>query len=390
MESLSQLLPQEERLAVSNEQKSLKIGLPKEQTFQEHRICLTPDEVAVLVANGHQILIEAGAGEEAHFSDTDYSEAGAEIVYDTQEVFACPIVLKVQPPTTDELAYFNAQSVLLSALQLNTQDKTYFETLAQKQITALAFEYIKDEAENHPIQQSVDELTGIAAVLTASELLAEENRLLLGNITGIPPTEVVLLGANELTKAAAKTALGLGANVKIFAPSLTDLRKLRTHLPSSVYTATLQPQLLREALTHCHVLIGAMSGECRSPIVVTEEMVQQMKRGAVIVDASIGIGGCIETSKLTTLEQLTFTKYEVVHCGVPNLPSRYAHTASTLLSNILLSYLLKIGEEGGVENLLQIDKGFRNGLYSYHGILTHHNISKWFGLPYKPLHLLFL
>ena len=211
MESLSQLLPQEERLAVSNEQKSLKIGLPKEQTFQEHRICLTPDEVAVLVANGHQILIEAGAGEEARFSDTDYSEAGAEIVYDTQEVFACPIVLKVQPPTTDELAYFNAQSVLLSALQLNTQDKTYFETLAQKQITALAFEYIKDEAENHPIQQSVDELTGIAAVLTASELLAEENRLLLGNITGIPPTEVVLLGANELTKAAAKTVLGLDA-----------------------------------------------------------------------------------------------------------------------------------------------------------------------------------
>ena len=389
MESLSQLLPQEERLAVSNEQKSLKIGLPKEQTFQEHRICLTPDEVAVLVANGHQILIEAGAGEEAHFSDTDYSEAGAEIVYDTQEVFVCPIVLKVQPPTTDELAYFNAQSVLLSALQLNTQDKTYFETLAQKQITALAFEYIKDEAENHPIQQSVDELTGIAAVLTASDLLAEENQLLLGNITGIPPTEVVLLGANELTKAAAKTALGLGANVKIFAPSLNDLRKLRTHLPSSVYTATLQPQLLREVLTHCHVLIGAMSGECRSPIVVTEEMVQQMKRGAVIVDASIGIGGCIETSKLTTLEQLTFTKYEVVHCGVPNLPSRYAHTASTLLSNILLPYLLKIGEEGGVENLLQIDKGFRNGLYSYHGILTHHNISEWFGLPYKPLNLLF-
>ena len=390
MESLSQLLPQEERLAVSNEQKSLKIGLPKEQTFQEHRICLTPDEVAVLVANGHQTLIEAGAGEEAHFSDTDYSEAGAEIVYDTQEVFACPIVLKVQPPTTDELAYFNAQSVLLSALQLNTQDKTYFETLAQKQITALAFEYIKDEAENHPIQQSVDELTGTAAVLTASELLAEENRLLLGNITGIPPTEVVLLGANELTEATAKTALGLGANVKIFAPSLTDLRKLRTHLPSSVYTATLQPQLLREALTHCHVLIGAMNGECRSPIIVTEEMVQQMKRGAVIVDASIGIGGCIETSKLTTLEQLTFTKYEVVHCGVPNLPSRYAHTASTLLSNILLPYLLKIGEEGGVENLLQIDKGFRNGLYSYHGIITHHNISEWFGLSYKPLHLLFL
>ena len=390
MESLSQLLPQEERLAVSNEQQSLKIGLPKERTFQEKRICLTPDEVAVLVTNGHQILVEAGAGEEAHFPDADYSEAGAEIVYDTEVVFACPMVLKVEPPTTEELTYFNPQTVLLSALQLNTQDIAYFEMLTQKQITALAFEYIKDEAENYPIQQSVDELTGIAAVLTASELITEENRLLFGNITGVPPIEVVLLGANNITEAAAKTALGLGANVKIFASSLTDLRKLRTHLPSSVYTATLQPQLLRESLKCCNVLIGAMTGTHRSPIVVTEDMVQQMPRGAVIVDTSIGNGGCVETSGLTTLEQPTFTKYEVVHCGVPNLSSRYARTASTSLSNILLPYLLKIEEEGGVENFLQIDKGFRNGLYSYHGILTHSTVSEWFGLPCKPLHLLFL
>ncbi|MFC2468035.1 MAG: alanine dehydrogenase, partial [Capnocytophaga endodontalis] len=238
MQTISQLLPQEERLAVSNEQQSLKIGLPKERTFQEKRICLTPDEVAVLVTNGHQILVEAGAGEEAHFPDADYSEAGAEIVYDTEAVFACPMVLKVEPPTTEELAYFNPQTVLFSTLQLNTQDISYFEMLTQKQITALAFEYIKDEAENYPIQQSVDELTGIAAVLTASELITEENRLLFGNITGVPPIEVVLLGANNITEAAAKAALGLGANVKIFASSLTDLRKLRTHLPPSVYTAT--------------------------------------------------------------------------------------------------------------------------------------------------------
>lgn len=390
MQTISQLLPQEERLAVSNEQQSLKIGLPKERTFQEKRICLTPDEVALLVTNGHQILVEAGAGEEAHFPDADYSEAGAEIVYDTQEVFACPIVLKVEPPTIEELAYFNPQSVLLSALQLNTQDSTYFQTLSQKKITALAFEYIKDEAENHPIQQSVDELTGIAAVLTASELITEKNRLLFGNITGVPPIEVVLLGANDITEAAAKVALGLGANVKIFAPSLTDLKKLRIHLPSSIYTATLHPKSLKEALKHSHVLIGAITGTYRSPIVITEDMVQQMQRGTVIIDTSIGNGGCIETSKLTTLEQLTFTKYGVVHCGVPNLSSRYARTASTSLSNILLPYLLKIGEEGGVENLLQIDKGFRNGLYSYHGILTHSTVSEWFGLPCKPLHLLFL
>ena len=372
--SLTQLIPQEERLAVVTEQKSLKIGLPKERVFQERRICLTPDDVAVLVANGHQLLIEAGAGDEANFSDKDYSEAGAEIIYDTREVFSCPIVLK---------------ATLISGLQINTQDKAYFEALAEKQITALAFEHIKDEEDNYPIRESISEITGIASVLIAAELISERGRLLFGNITGVPPIEVVLLGANEVTEAAAKTALGLGANVKIFAKSLTKLKEIKRHLPVSVYTSVLQPKLLKKVLMRCDVLIGAMRGETRSPIVVSEDMVQLMKRGSVIVDTSIGTGGCIETIQVTTLDNPTYIKHNVLHYGVPNLPSRYARTASFSLSNIVMPYLLKIGEEGGIENTLQIDKGLRNGLYLYHGILTDTTISKWFGIPCKPLHLLF-
>ena len=388
--SLTQLIPQEERLAVATEQKSLKIGLPKERVFQERRICLTPDDVAVLVANGHQLLIEAGAGDEANFSDKDYSEAGAEIIYDTREVFSCPIVLKVEPPTYEEIDYLSHKATLISGLQINTQDKAYFEALAGKQITALAFEHIKDEEDNYPIRESISEITGIASVLIAAELISERGRLLFGNITGVPPIEVVLLGANEVTEAAAKTALGLGANVKIFAKSLTKLKEIKRHLPASVYTSVLQPKLLKKALMRCNVLIGAMRGETRSPIVVSEDMVQLMKKGAVIVDTSIGTGGCIETIQVTTLDNPTYIKHNVLHYGVPNLPSRYARTASFSLSNIVMPYLLKIGEEGGIENTLQIDKGLRNnGLYLYHGILTDTTISKWFGIPCKPLHLLF-
>ena len=387
--SLTQLIPQEERLAVATEQKSLKIGLPKERVFQERRICLTPDDVAVLVANGHQLLIEAGAGDEANFSDKDYSEAGAEIIYDTREVFSCPIVLKVEPPTYEEIDYLSHKATLISGLQINTQDKAYFEALAEKQIIALAFEHIKDEEDNYPIRESISEITGIASVLIAAELISERGRLLFGNITGVPPVEVVLLGANEVTEAAAKTALGLGANVKIFAKSLTKLKEIKRHLPASVYTSALQPKSLKKALMRCNVLIGAMRGETRSPIVVSEDMVQLMKRGSVIVDTSIGTGGCIETIQVTTLDNPTYIKHNVLHYGVPNLPSRYARTASFSLSNIVMPYLLKIGEEGGIENTLQIDKGLRNGLYLYHGILTDTTISKWFGIPCKPLHLLF-
>ena len=387
--SLTQLIPQEERLAVVTEQKSLKIGLPKERVFQERRICLTPDDVAVLVANGHQLLIEAGAGDEANFSDKDYSEAGAEIIYDTREVFSCPIVLKVEPPTYEEIDYLSHKATLISGFQINTQDKAYFEALAEKQITALAFEHIKDEEDNYPIRESISEITGIASVLIAAELVSERGRLLFGNITGVPPIEVVLLGANEVTEAAAKTALGLGANVKIFAKSLTKLKEIKRHLPVSVYTSVLQPKLLKKVLMRCDVLIGAMRGETRSPIVVSEDMVQLMKRGSVIVDTSIGTGGCIETIQVTTLDNPTYIKHNVLHYGVPNLPSRYARTASFSLSNIVMPYLLKIGEEGGIENTLQIDKGLRNGLYIYHGILTDTTISKWFGIPCKPLHLLF-
>ena len=389
--SKQQLLPQEETLEILKHKRELFIGIPKENQYQEERICLTPDAVNAITANGHRVLIEAGAGESAHFSDVDYTNAGGEITRDTKKVFECPLLLKVAPPTLTEIEMINPQTVVISALQLKTREKKYFEQLAKKRITAIAFEYIKDDDGKYPAVRSLSEIAGISSVLIASELLSatnDGNGLMFGNISGVPPIEVVIIGAGTVGEFAARSALGLGANVKIFDNSLTKLRNIQSTLRQTVYTSTLQPKNLLKALKRCDVAIGAIRGEDRSPIVVSSTMVEHMKKGAVIIDVSIDMGGCFETSVITSHSKPTIEKFGVIHYGVPNIPSRYPKTASVSISNIFTPYLLKLGEEGGMENSLRFDKGLRNGLYMYHGILTNKSVGEWFGLEYSDINFL--
>jgi len=389
--SKQQLLPQEETLELIRKKGDLFIGLPKETSYQEKRVCLTPDAVAALVSQGHRILIEANAGNASGFKDTDYSEAGAEITNDTKKVFSCPIILKVEPPSLSEIKLINPQTLLISALQLKTQNKKYFEALASKRITALAFEFIKADDGTFPAVRALSEIAGTASVLIASELLAntnEGNGLLLGNISGVPPTEVVIIGAGTVGEFAARSAIGLGANVKVFDNSLTKLRCIQANLGRPVYTSTLQPKNLLKALLRCDIAIGAIRGKNRSPIIVSEEMVEQMKPGSVIMDVSIDMGGCFESSEVTTHDKPTFNKHDVIHYCVPNIPSRYSRTASKAISNIFTPYLSKIAEDGGIENAIRFDRGLKNGLYFYHGILTSKSVSDWFGLPYNDANLL--
>jgi len=389
--SKQQLLPQEETLELIRKKGDLFIGLPKETSYQEKRVCLTPDAVAALVSQGHRILIEANAGNASGFKDTDYSEAGAEITNDTKKVFSCPIILKVEPPSLSEIKLINPQTLLISALQLKTQNKKYFEALASKRITALAFEFIKDDDGTFPAVRALSEIAGTASVLIASELLAntnEGNGLLLGNISGVPPTEVVIIGAGTVGEFAARSAIGLGANVKVFDNSLTKLRCIQANLGRPVYTSTLQPKNLLKALLRCDIAIGAIRGKNRSPIIVSDEMVEQMKPGSVIMDVSIDMGGCFESSEVTTHDKPTFNKHDVIHYCVPNIPSRYSRTASKAISNIFTPYLSKIAEDGGIENAIRFDRGLKNGLYFYHGILTSKSVSDWFGLPYNDANLL--
>jgi len=391
--SKEELIPQPEKLEVKKQKGELFIGLPKETYLGEKRVCLTPDAVSALCNHGHKILIETGAGRDSSYTDKEYSDAGARIAYDAKTTFQCDIVLKVAPPTKEEIKYLKPNTILISSLQLKTQDKAYFENLAKKKITAIAFDYIKDEHDSYPIVKSLSEIAGTASVLIAGELMSTTttgNGLLLGNIVGVPSTNVVIFGAGTVAEYAARTAIGLGSRVKVFDNSITKLRSLQRNLQAPIYTSTLQPKSVAKALMRADVAIGAIRGKSRSPICATEVMIENMKDGAVIIDVSIDRGGCFETSTLTTHTQPTFVKHGVIHYCVPNIPARYARTASLSISNILSPYLLNIAEEGGFENAALYDKSLRNGMYFYHGVLTNKTVADWFDLPFRDINLLIL
>ncbi len=389
--SKQQLLPQEETLEVLKQKGELFIGIPKENQYQEKRICLTPDAVNAITAHGHRVLIESGAGNGANFTDMDYTNAGAEVTSDVKKVFGCPLILKVEPPTLSEIDMLNPQTTIISALQIKTQQKSYFEELAKKRLTAIAFEFIRDEDGKYPAVRSLSEIAGISSVLIAAELMAATNKgngLMFGNISGVPPVEVVIIGAGTVGEFAARSAIGLGANVKVFDNSITKLRNIQTNLGQTVYTSTIQPKNLLKSLKRCDVAIGAVRGKERAPVVVSNTMVEHMKKGAVIIDVSIDMGGCFESSEVTDHYRPTIEKYGVIHYGVPNIPSRYPKTASISISNIFTPYLLKLGEDGGLENSLRFNKGLRNGLYIYHGILTSKAVGEWFDLQYSDINFL--
>jgi alanine dehydrogenase len=390
--TFASLMPQEEMLEVKKNFQSLYIGIPKEISYQENRVSLSPDAVALLVSNGHKIVIEKGAGVNANFSDEDYSDSGATIAYNIEQVYKAHIVLKIEPPTKGEIKMMHKGQTLISALQLTTIDTKYINLLLKSEITALAYEYIKDENGILSLIRSISEIAGNTAILIAAEYLSNVNSgkgLMLGGVSGISPTEVVVLGAGTVGEFACRTALGLGASVRVFDSSITKLRRLQEIISQRVSTSILQPKALQKALMRADVVIGALrADEGRTPCVVSEEMVKKMKSGAVIVDVSIDQGGCFESSKVTDHKNPTFRKFDVVHYCVPNILSRVSRTATFAISNILAPTLLNIGMVGGVEDYLKKNDGLRSGVYVFRGMLTNAVLGRMFDLPYKDLNLI--
>lgn len=386
------MMPQESVSEVSKLKQELFIGIPKEISFQENRIPLVPESVAILVSLGHKVYIETGAGNNANFTDSDFSEAGAQIVYNAEQVYAADLILKVAPPSIKELDYFKDKQSLMSILQIAMQPEGYLQRLSTKKITALAFEFLRDETSIYPVIQAMSEIVGSTSILIASELLSNTTGgrgELLGGVPGIPPTEVVILGAGTVGEYAARAALGLGASVKVFDNSIYKLRRLQKNLGSQVYTSTLNPTVLLKALKTCDVAIGAILGkEGRSPIVVGEEMVSEMRFGSVIIDVSIDQGGCFETSEVTNHSNPVFRKYGVIHYCVPNIASRVARTASYALSNIFTSILINMGEEGGMDALLWQDEHVRSAAYLYRGTVTNKYVADLCQMPFRDLSLL--
>lgn len=386
------LAPQEEMLEVARKKGKLFIGIPKEIAFQENRVPLVPDAVALLVNNGHHIVIEAGAGKTAHFEDTDYSEAGAEIVYSPEEVYKANVILKIAPPTLEEIEYMQPKQTLFSALQLSVQPENFLKKLTSKKLNCVAFDLITDEAGIYPVIRAMGEIAGGASILIAAELLSNVNNgvgSILGGISGISPTEVVIIGAGTVGEFAARAAIGLGATVKVFDNSTSRLRRLQNQLGTRVFTSVIVPKVLEKHLKSADVAIGALRARNgRAPVVVTEDMVSEMKAGSVIIDVSIDQGGVFETSQVTNHTKPVFRKHGVIHYCVPNIPSRVARTASYAFSNIFSQIILNMGEEGGFDSIVRKDAGLRNGIYIYNGILTSQFLGETFNLPFKDINLL--
>lgn len=395
LKSLAQgFMPQEEMLEIAKKKSSLQIGIPKEISLQEKRIPLVPDAVAVLVNNGHEVIIESGAGEGASFSDRDYSEVGAQIVYGTPEVYQANLILKVEPPTLEEIDMMKSGQILISALQLPIQPKDFLKKLIHKKVTAIAFDYIKDPEGILPIVNAMSEIAGNASIMIASEFLSNSTNgrgQLFGGISGVSPTDVVILGAGTVGEFAAKSALGLGANVKVFDNNTHKLRRLQNSVGQRIFTSVIQPNSLLNALKTADVVIGAISNKIgRAPIIVSEDMVSHMKEGSVIVDVSIDKGGCIETSEVTNHKKPTFIKHGVIHYCVPNIASRVSRTASNALSNVIAPTIIDTGEFGGLESMIKSYSGIQNGVYIYKGVLTNKYLAETFSLPYKDINLLLM
>lgn len=382
----------EEKLDVKAKGESLLIGIPKETSFNENRIALTPEAVGVLIANGHEVCIQTNAGRGANYTDKDYSEAGARIVYDKKEIFNCSLIVKSAPVSEEDCELLKPNTTIISPIHLAVMKRDILAKMMEKKVTALSFENLKDDSGHNPIVRSMSEIAGSAVMLIAGQYLSSANNgkgVLVGGISGIPPTKVIIIGAGIVGEYAARTALAMGASVKVFDNSIYRLKRLQNNIGVRLWTSVIEPKILGKQLKTCDVAIGAISGASgRTPVVVTEEMVSEMRQGAVVVDVSIDHGGCFETSSVTSHENPVFIKYDVIHYCVPNIPSGFARTASQAISNVLMPLLLETGEDGGIDSIIWHKINVRSGIYLFKGSLTNIYISERFDLKFTDLNLL--
>lgn len=386
------LSPQEKLLDVWGKGNKMFLGIPKEERMQENRVALTPNAVSMLVAQGHRVIIEKGAGKRSFYEDNQYSEAGAEIVHSKQEIFKAHIILKVVPPTIDEINIMPGDQVIISPLHMPLISEEYLNALRTKHITAIAMEYLKDKNDSFPIVRALSEIAGLSAVLTAAELLSVTSGgrgVLLGGIAGIPPAKVLILGAGVVGEFATKAALGLGASVRVFDNNIYKLMRLQNAVGIPLHTSVLNPKYLEYQIKSADVVIGAIHSKTgRAPMVVTEDMVMKMKQGSVIIDISIDQGGCFETSEICTHDHPTFVKHGVIHYCVPNIASKVPRTSSSAISNIIAPILASASDISTIDEMLYANPGLRHGVYSYNGHITNEYLAKRFSMKYTDINLL--
>ena len=357
----------------------MNIGVPKERRPFEYRVGLTPSAVQVLSEQGHTCYVEHNAGLGAGFSDQDFERAGGRIVYSPHEVFGrADLLLKVARPIQDELEWMRPGITLAGLLHLTSARQDKIDTLLKNQISAIAYEQIQLADGSLPVLRPMSQIGGRMAAQIAALLLqnnAGGKGILLGGIAGVPPAEIVIIGAGVVGTYATRAFLGMGAHVAVLDTDLKALQNIHELFPG-VATMISNPRNVSRACAYADVIVGAVlvTGE-RAPIVVTREMVSSMKPRAVIMDISIDQGGCIETSRPTTHEHPTFVVDGVTHYCVPNIPGVVARTATYALNNAALPYIVNIANKG-VESAIANDPALANALNTHRGELV--NLSRLF------------
>jgi len=385
-------MPREELIEKAVSRRQISIGIPHDIHDDEKRVALTPEAVKILTDTGNEVFIQANAGLGAGFPDRDYSDNGAVVADTAQKVYECDIVIKIAPFTEKEAGLLKGNQIVISFMNAATMGEETLSALTRKRVTALAAERIKDNDGILPVVESMSEISGITSVLIASEYLSNTSGgkgVMLGGVTGVTPTEVVIIGANTAGEYAARAALGLGAIVRVFDSSVHRLRLFQDLLGQRLYTSTFHPQVLQKALKSADVLIGALSTDDLRPwFYVSEEMVQGMKRGSVIIDLSVDTGGCVETTEPRAIKDPIYEKHGVIHYSAWNLPSRVPKTASIALSNVFRPLMQDIADSGGITPMLKFNTGLRHGVYIYNGILTNEMLAQKFGILSKDINLL--
>jgi alanine dehydrogenase len=371
----------------------MNIGIPREsadaQKILERRVALTPAGVKALVDNGHEVFVESMAGEYSGFSDAEYEKMGAKIVFSKEEVYKrAQMIVKVSRPSEAEYSYLCDGHLLFGFLHLAVAPKSYVEILLERKITAIGYEIIELPDGRLPILQAMSEIAGQMAIVIAARYLQNEDGgrgIVLGGIPGVPPATVVILGAGVVGQNAIRAALGLGAHVVVLDKDVDKLREVEKLFDKRVETAIANVYNIEKAVQFADVLIGAvLIHGALTPKLVTEEMVKKMKPGSVIIDVSIDQGGCVETSRPTTIVNPVFVKYGVIHYCVPNIASNVARTATYALTNVSLPYILEIANSG-LEHVLRERPSFAKGVYTYLGYCTNQSIAEIFNLKYKKI-----
>ena len=385
--------PLEETLEYEYKKKAVFIGIPNDYTFNENRIALTPQAVATIVQNGNKVIVERNAGMASFYTDKDYSDAGAEISDNKNEIYKADIILKTAPIFKEEISLLRENQIIFSTVHTPILTKEYLQSCLDKKIIAIALGSIKDDIGHFPVVRSMSQIAGTNAIQIASHYLSNNQNgkgVLLGGIDGVPPATVVIIGAGMVGEYATRAALGCGAQVKVFDNSIYRLMRLQRTVGQTVFTSVIDPILLEKVLKNADVAIGALKpNKGIVPMVVTEAMVTKMKKGAVIIDVSIDNGGCFETSEITTHKKPTFLKHDIIHYCVPNIASGVSRTASKAISNILMPIVLSISETSGDgKNFLADKPGLAAATYIYKGKMTNKALSQKFGFKYTDLNLI--